>query len=191
MSLGGDRTVGNTKDGRAVDWLALWILVSAWCTMSGWLLSLLGRLNFYGYCGSFFILFGVLWLCRKTLGFSGNKVGLFPKPPFRRRRWLPRIWLVLFILVFTGGLIHHPVNYDHLSYRFTRVLHWCWEGRWHWIDTPNTRENLMASGYEWLMTPVFVFFQTDRLFFSLTSSPPCFCRDSSFRFFIDWASARE
>jgi len=150
---------------RAVDWLAIWILVSASCTLSGWFLSLLGCLNIWGYSCAFILLSGSLWLYRKPLGFSGKRLVLFRGGSFHPHFWLPKAWLLLTLLVFVGGAIHHPNNYDHLSYRFTRVLHWSWEQRWYWIDTPNMRQNLMATGFEWLMTPVFVFFQTDRLFF--------------------------
>ena len=81
------------------------------------------------------------------------------------RRLLPRLWLVLTLLALIGGIIYTPNNYDYLSYRFPRVLNWCWEQKWHWIDTANGRMNYSADLFEWMMVPSFLLFKTDRLFF--------------------------
>lgn len=159
MAILADRTGTGRPKSKAVDWVALWILVSAWCTLSGWLLSAPGWLNRWGYGGSLVILIAGLWLYREPLGLRGRI------RPFHPRFWLPKIWLLLVVLAFVGGLLHHPNNYDYLSYRFARVLHWSWEAKWHWITTPNVRMNLAAPGFEWMMTPLFIFFKTDRLFF--------------------------
>jgi hypothetical protein len=159
---GADREV---KVGKGVDWVAVWIVFSTWCQFSGWTLSLFGCLNRGGYAVALLVLVAVLWVFRRSLGFVGEKHAWFRFRAFHPGRWLPKIWLLLTVLVFIGGLIHHPNNYDHLSYRFTRLLHWAWEQKWHWIDTRNIRMNLSSAGFEWLMAPLFVFFQTDRLFF--------------------------
>jgi hypothetical protein len=150
---------------RGVDWVAIWIVVSAWCQFSGWTLSLFGSLNRGGYAVALLVLIAVLWFFRLPLGLAGRKRPLFKVRAFHPRRWLPKIWLLLALLAFVGGLIHPPNNYDHLSYRFTRLLHWAWEQKWHRIDTENIRMNLAATGFEWLMAPSFVLLQTDRFFF--------------------------
>jgi hypothetical protein len=143
------------------DWLALWILWSAWCAVSGWVLSAFGQLDRVGYaaCIALFLI-GVaikrrFWEIRTA------------RPSFLVRRstyarLLPAGWLVLALLALVGGLIYYPDNYDYLSYRFPRVLHWWWTRHWYWIETPNERQNIPSVGMEWLMAPLFVLFRTDR-----------------------------
>lgn len=154
-----------------VDWVALWILFSTWCSLTGWFLSLLGCLNRVGYGIALGLFLAGLIIVRKHLGFSGQKTVLFKASSIRSRWLLPKIWLFLTLLVFIGGLIYHPNNFDYLTYRFPRVLHWCWEQRWHWIDTVNQRMDFSATGMEWMMVPLFLFFQTDRLFFLINFVP--------------------
>jgi hypothetical protein len=86
-------------------------------------------------------------------------------PVIRFGRLLPRLWLALTLLALVGGILYTPNNYDYLSYRFPRVLNWCWEQKWFWIETTNQRMNYSASLFEWIMVPFFILFQTDRLFF--------------------------
>jgi hypothetical protein len=160
-----------TKNNRTVDWVALWILFSTWCSLAGWFLSLLRCLNRLGYGIAFILFVAGLIVIRKQIGFSGQRPVLFKANLIRSRRLFPKIWLLLTALVFVGGLIYHPNNYDYLTYRFPRVLHWCWEQRWHWIDTVDQRMDFSATGIEWMMVPLFVFFQTDRLFFLVNFIP--------------------
>jgi hypothetical protein len=84
-------------------------------------------------------------------------------------RWLPKVWFIVALLAFLGGLLYSPDNFDYLTYRFPRVLHWCWDAHWSWLDTPEGRQNYSAIGMEWLMTPLFVLFHTDRLFFLINA----------------------
>src|SRR6202453_2520482 len=51
-----------------IDWMALWILFSAWCVLSGWGLSSIGWLNVPGVCVSFFLFVVCLILVREPLG---------------------------------------------------------------------------------------------------------------------------
>ena len=153
------------KTGPAVDWVALWILFSAWCSLAGWFLSLLGCLNGWGYGVAFGLFFGGLAAFRKRLGLFGPKRAFFRGRAFRSRWVFPKIWLLLTILAFIGGLIYHPNNYDYLTYRFPRILNWCWEQKWYWIDANASRMNYSATGIEWMMAPLFILFKTDRLFF--------------------------
>jgi hypothetical protein len=158
-------------DRRVIDWVALWILFSTWCSLTGWFLSLLDCLNRWGYGMAFAFFLGGLIVFRKQLGLSGPKLTFFKTSLLHSRRLLPQIWLLLTSLVLIGGLVYHPNNYDYLTYRFPRVLHWCWEQRWHWIDTVNQRMDFSGTGTEWLMTPLFLFFKTDRLFFLINFIP--------------------
>ncbi|MCE0498812.1 MAG: hypothetical protein LV481_12790 [Methylacidiphilales bacterium] len=159
------RLQGQPKGQPAFDVLALWILFSAWCSLSGWLLSIVGALNPWGYGLGFLAFIAALAIFGRQLLLSEEK------SPFRRgrmlhSRWLlPKIWLSLTVLVFIGGLLYQPVNYDHLTYRFPRILFWSWEHRWYWIPSFNHRLNLSGTGFEWLMVPQFIFLHTDRFFF--------------------------
>jgi hypothetical protein len=146
------------------DWLALWILWSVCAQVAGWGLSAVSGLNPAGYAVVIVIftagcIAGRGWLREPST-----------RPLFLRRRstyvrWLPRAWLALAILAFIGGVFHASDNFDYLTYRFPRVLHWWWDGGWSWLHTPEQRQNLSAVGMEWLMTPLLVLFHTDRLFF--------------------------
>jgi hypothetical protein len=150
------------KKAASFDWLALWILLSAWASFSGWLLSALHGLNPTGVLVSFAVFFAGILLARSHL-VGGVRCGGWRI--FRSHHWAPRLWLALTVLAFVGGILYSPTNYDYLTYRFTRVLNWSWDGGWSWIPTNNPRVNYSGTGFEWLMVPMFVLFKTDRLFF--------------------------
>ena len=127
--------------------------------MSGWLLSALGHLDLPGYgCSLLFLLIVLAVRREKWTGQKWPRSGRF-------RKAVPCLWLLLTILILAGGMLYQPNNYDYLTYRFPRILNWCWEHYWHWIDAASNRMNYSATGFEWLMAPLFVFFKTDRLFF--------------------------
>ena len=155
---GSDRSLVLTK---------IWVLVSAWCTFSGWVLSALGHLDLAGYSASFFLGYVIFFLSvrGKNLVDQCRPDHSFKKLQKRFRRALPFVFLLTAILAFVGGALYTPNNYDALTYRFPRILHWLAEGRWHWIDAPNNRMNYSGTGFEWLMVPLFVFSGGDRLFF--------------------------
>jgi hypothetical protein len=149
----------------------IWILVSAWCSLSGWLLSAMGSLNLPGFTVSF-ILGGILvfwWGKKGALRFPGFRISGFQRFKKRFRRPLPFVFLLTALLAFVGGAIYAPNNYDALTYRFPRILHWLAEGRWHWIDVQHSRMNYSGTGFEWLMVPLFVFTGSDRLFFLINT----------------------
>jgi hypothetical protein len=152
------------RDVIRVDWISLWILFSAWCALSGWGLSLIRCLNATGVVGSF-VIFGVvvaaLWRPLELARTVPARRGYFR----RTRRWLPRVWLLLATLSLIGGLLYVPNNYDFLTYRFPRVLNWCWDQGWSWLRVPDLRMNYSGPQFEWMMVPTFVLFKTDRLFF--------------------------
>jgi hypothetical protein len=75
------------------------------------------------------------------------------------------LFLFYAVLALVVGALYAPANYDALTYRLPRVLHWLAEQRWHWIATNNERMNISASGFEWLMAPVIALARSDRLLF--------------------------
>ena len=150
-----------------------WILISTWASLVGWSLSLSSHFNQTSYAWSLvFLAFALALLCGKT-NFLRPKVFFYPICFLKRLRehplnpscWLPLLFIFVAFLTLVGGILYTPSNYDALSYRLPRILHWLGAGHWHWIDTPNTRQNYSAPGFEWLMAPSLVFFKTDRLFF--------------------------
>jgi len=143
---------------------AFWILLSSWLVASGWGLSAINELNAVGYVVAlaiFALLIGAL--------FRNRIVAIRPPCITRlRRRFaqpLPLIFLLCLTGAFVGGALYPPTNYDAITYRIPRILHWLHEGHWHWIPAWNTRMNYSATGFEWLMAPLFAIFRTDRLFF--------------------------
>ena len=150
-----------------------WILVSTWASLVGWSLSLSGHFNQTSYTWSLvFLGFGLALFCGKT-NFLRSKAFFYPICFLKRLRerlfnpcsWLPLLFIFVAFLTLAGGILYTPSNYDALSYRLPRILHWLDAGHWCWIDTPNTRQDYSALGFEWLMAPLLVFLKTDRLFF--------------------------
>jgi len=154
--------MANERKGASYDWLALWILLAAWSSLSGWCLSAFGYLRPAGIVFSYSLFFGGLFLFRSHFQVKGGRAGW---RIVRSRFWAPRIWLLLAVLAFVGGMTHAPNNYDYLTYRFPRVLYWSWDHAWSWVSTVDQRMNYSATGFEWLMVPLFILFKTDRLFF--------------------------
>jgi len=74
-------------------------------------------------------------------------------------------------MAIAGGVFYAPTNYDALSYRIPRLLHWLAEGRWHWIHTDFARMNTRAAGFEWLAAPVILFTKSDRFLFLINAVP--------------------
>jgi len=149
------------------DWLALWILVSTWASLSGWILSAFGSLNLPGEIFSLAMFVGFLVLYRSQL--LGRHRPMmwrkFHSRFIRSRYFAPKLWLILTIIACVGGIVYTPNNYDYLTYRFPRVLYWTWDQGWYWVPTRNERINFSGPGFEWLMVPLFIIFKTDRLFF--------------------------
>jgi hypothetical protein len=150
-----------------------WILVSTWASLVGWSLSLSGHLNQTSYAWSLvFLGIALALLCGKTKSLRSKTffysicyLNRLRGSPFKPSSWLPLLFIFVAFLTLAGGILYPPSNYDALSYRLPRIFHWLNAGHWHWIDTPNTRQNYSAPGFEWLMAPLCVFFKTDRLFF--------------------------
>ena len=155
-----------------------WILVSTWASLVGWSLSLSGHFNPTSYAWSLvFLAFALALLCGKTKSLR-LKAFFYPicffkrlrDNPFKPTSWLPLLFIFVAFLTLAGGILYPPSNYDALSYRLPRILHWLDAAHWHWIDTPNARQNYSAPGFEWLMAPLLVFLKRIGCFFSSTGS---------------------
>ena len=141
----------------------LYILFSASCIVSGWILSLLGSLSALGYGLTLPAIFlSLLFLFPSLPG--GSRKGLFIH--FRRyKKPLPALFAIIALLCLIGGLLHAPSNYDFLTYRLSRLLHWQEAGSWHWIETFNPRMNYSGPNAEWLLSPLLALTQSDSFFF--------------------------
>src|SRR6185295_5371592 len=97
-------------------------------------------------------------------------------PKLRRRfaRPLPLAFAALAALAILGGVLYPPSNYDGLSYRIPRVLHWLTAEQWHWIHSGFFRLNTRACGHEWVSAPLILFTNTDRWVFLLGAVPLLF-----------------
>lgn len=147
----------------------IWICLCASLSCAGWLLSALQLLNRTGYL----ILFA---FAAVALVAWSNRTGtpIFPRIRWavlqrRFRRGFPLAFLLLTGLAILGGILHAPSNYDGLTYRTPRVLHWLAAEQWQWIHAELPRLNVRTSGYEWVTTPMIAFLKTDRLLFLINS----------------------
>jgi hypothetical protein len=151
--------------------IKLWILGSAACISAGWILSALHQLNPVGYTVFFAVLAALLaieyqWPRQPGRAPHNGTAAQWARRMLRRfRRPLPLLFLLTALLAAVGGAVHAPNNYDALTYRFPRMLHWWAASGWHWIATPNDRMNLAAANFEWLMMPLFAVTHSDRFFF--------------------------
>lgn len=147
----------------------VWVWLLAWLPALGWLLSAAGRLNRVGYAVGLIlalVVTGLLW--RKTSMEAGWSGWQWKRLRRRFSRPLPLCFLIAVGLGLVGGLLYAPNNYDAISYRTPRSLHWLAAGHWHWIETVHARLNTRASGFEWAATPLLAFTHSDRLFFLLS-----------------------
>ena len=156
--------------------LEIWLLYSAACSAGGWILSSLQMLNSSGYLFLHALfLMAVGWRYRTDLASRRQSTWklrrrFFPTKLSREkclsyRRFLPFAFFLLAALSLLAGLLYAPNNYDALTYRIPRVMHWLQAEGWHWIHTDNARMNTRATGFEWLMAPQLSVFKTDRLIF--------------------------
>jgi hypothetical protein len=153
-----------------VPFVRIWIVIGALAGVAGCILSALGELNLAGYS-----IFGVLCLGGRLLT-RGKTSFSWKNIPLRRLRTrfsqpLPVAFAGLAALVFLGGALYEPSNYDGLTYRLPRVLHWLARQQWHWIHTNNYRMNDRSCGFEWLMAPVILATRSDRALFLINFLP--------------------
>jgi len=145
---------------------AVWVLVSSWSVAVGWVLSLFQSLDVFGYAVCLVLTIGAAFIFLLKSSVCWPVLRWDIRALLRRfRRPLPAIFLIILLLALIGGSIYPPNNYDYLTYRFSRILHWWSQQRWHWITSNNDRLNFSGTGMEWLMMPIFAFTRSDRFFF--------------------------
>jgi hypothetical protein len=149
--------------------IAIWIWCCAYLNLAGWTLSALHELNPAGYSIAMLIGFAALFFWRKktTEHFSPRicRPGLLR----RFRRPLPAIFLFVAVLIFLGGALYAPNNYDALTYRLSRMLNWLAAGQWFWIPTINDRLNYSTTAWEWIAMPLLALLRSDRGLFLINA----------------------
>src|SRR6202453_1432817 len=151
--------------------VAIWIWLGVYLNCAGWFLSAIHQLNATGYAVALAIGVAGLWAWKiRDAKYPGSEAKLFS--PGTLYKWLrrfrkpfPLAFLVLSFMIFLGGAIYAPNNYDALAYRLPRVLHWLADDQWHWIHTIFPRVNNRACGMEWLSAPIMALSKSDRLLF--------------------------
>jgi hypothetical protein len=156
-------TTNSTRANRPDALLATWVISCALVTLSGWALSIIDQLNRSSYCVIITIVVLVAYEVLKR-----SLVGLRWTVRTRRFRYV-LVWGFLSVAVaaLIAGVMHAPTNYDGVTYRIPRLLHWTAAGHWTWIVTPNPRMNFSATGFEWLSAPFLILLRTDRFLFLL------------------------
>lgn len=167
--------MGSTSSKDGIQAVAIWIILCATLSAAGWLLSAIGELNSTGYLGVILLsLGGWGWVARSrrlapATHLTPQRSDKGSPPFFRRRRFcrpLPALFLFISALILVSGLLYLPTNYDALTYRIPRTLHWLIQGHWHWItSTLDPRLNVMALGQEWLFAPVLAITHSTRPLF--------------------------
>jgi len=145
----------------------IWILLCSWLVASGWILSLFKSLTATGYLVSLALLAVLLRISFIRNQEKEKNYTFFWIRKIKRRfgNPIPLIYLIYLLIVALGGALYSPTNYDGLCYRIPKILHWWYQGQWHWIGGQNVRMDFSSAGFEWLMLPILVLLKTDRLFF--------------------------
>jgi hypothetical protein len=150
--------------------IRFYLLWAAACALTGWTLSALHWLTLAGYAVMLpLVIIGLAWLTRGPVGMMPRIHRRWAPVLFRRfRRPLPLIYLVVLVLVFVGAIRYAPANYDGLTYRLPRMLHWLSARGWTWIFTNNDRMNFSGTGWEWMAMPLLVL-RSDRALFLINA----------------------
>ncbi len=151
----------------------LWLIWAAWCSVSGWVLSAIHRLDGWGHVALLPVLGFAWWqwlkaTASKTFPSANNSWHRLRR---RLRRPLPLIYLTIAALSLLGGLLHVPWSSDALSYRFPRLLYWWGAHQWQWIGTVDHRLDFSSCGFEWQLLPLLELTHSDRLLFLLNWIP--------------------
>lgn len=141
----------------------IFVVLSATLIVCGWLLSYFGQLLVFSYLVTIPVLFWAFWLLSNPETYHDWRP--LRLRPSRYKRWPAAIFAFLALLSFIGAILHTPSNYDFLTYRLSRLLHWHEAGAWHWIITGNGRMNYSAPNAEWVSSPLLLLTQSDRLLF--------------------------
>ena len=146
-----------------------WILLSAFLSAAGWILSAFHQLNRGGYLIFFAFAALALVLGWRRLNFRRPLTNIthraWHKLWRRFKRPAPMFFLALALMGLAAGVLYAPDNIDSNAYRIPRVLHWLASEKWHWIHTSDARMNSAGCGFEWLSAPLVLFTRTDRFLF--------------------------
>ena len=149
-----------------------WLLWSAWCSLSGWILSAANQLDGWGHLSLLPILLAAIWFWLKSTAASQNNFSSFSK---WRRRWLrplPLIYLIIVGLSLLAALVNpNPWSFDSTTYRLPRILYWWTAHHWYWIGTLDHRLDYSSVGFEWQMLPLIELTHSDRFLFLLNWLP--------------------
>jgi hypothetical protein len=149
-----------------------WLIWSAWCSASGWVLSAVNQLSGWGHFCLLPILLGAIWYWLKTTASPREDFSHFAKWRHRMSRPLPLIYVVIVVLSLLAGLISvAPWSFDAVTYRLPRLLYWWSAHHWYWIGTLDHRLDFSSAGFEWQMLPVIELTHTDRFIFLLNWIP--------------------
>lgn len=149
--------------------IAIWIWCCAYLNFAGWTLAALHELNPTGYAIALLIGFAALFVWRKKTIENFPPRVLWPKLRRRFRRPFPVIFLLAAVLIFLGGALYAPSNYDALTYRLPRMLNWLAAGQWFWIPTINDRLNYSTTAWEWIAMPLLALLRSDRSLFLINA----------------------
>lgn len=157
---------------------AFWVVYCAWALLSGWVLSYFKKLDAEGYLTMLpLLLIGVLCVNRIPAKRPQLILQGWTSSPLMTRA--PRTaWLFVILIIGIGACLHAPSNYDGLTYRLPRLLHWLQHHGWFWIGGIDYRMDIAGTGVEWMSAPLIVLFGNDRCLFLLNYLP--------FLFFPTW-----
>src|SRR5690348_10375735 len=114
-----------------IQFVKLWLWLSACASAAGWGLSAMGKLNQAGYAIFFVAAAVLLWRARGALGLEWPfRLACVKKLKRRLRRPLPFAFALLSALVFLGAVLYPPTNHTGLTYRLPRVLQWLAHEQW-------------------------------------------------------------
>ena len=149
--------------------LSVWIWGCAYLNCAGWGLSAIHELNAGGYAIALLFGFGLLLVWHKNISDKFQLNICWRKWRGRFYRPLPLIFLLVAILIFLGGGLYAPTNYDALTYRLPRMLNWLSVEHWFWIPTNNDRMNFSTTTWEWLALPQLALLRSDRGLFLINA----------------------
>ena len=149
-----------------------WLLWSAWCSLSSWILSPVNQLDGGGHLALLPILLAAIWLWLKTTASARNDFSRFKKWRQRLLRPLPLIYLTIVGLSLLAALMNaHPWSFDAVTYRLPRLLYWWSAHHWYWIGTLDHRLDFSSAGFEWQMLPILELTHSARFLFLLNWLP--------------------
>lgn len=141
---------------------AIWICSCTYLNCAGWGLSAIHQLNATGYAIALGIGLAALMIWQKHNSSRLLSPIRWRKIKYRFSKPFPVTFLLVACLIFLGGVLYAPNNYDGLTYRLPRMLNWLAAGHWFWIPTINDRMNYSTVAWEWIALPFLAVLHSDR-----------------------------